>query len=220
MQRALRVSETSAQAAATEAEGRASESSSAGKRTGEGTAVNSESGPPLQHIAHLWHHGSLTEREPVTPMLSLWLWLVERWTLAMPLCANDSGWPLRTWSACGSDYMVQKNLEWNNMYVCICHGMLLWLTPSLPQHVQFPGLMMHEHTCTQYIFRSYNSYFQCCTFWGGGGSSVVRAPDSWLKGRGFESLLERRENFLLQGRLSVLTLISVSVPPPCYRSST
>ena len=32
--------------------------------------------------------------------------------------------------------------------------------------------------------------------------------------------LERRENFLLQGRLSVLTLISVSVPPPCYHSST
>ena len=50
--------------------------------------------------------------------------------------------------------------------------------------------------------------------WGGGDSSVVRAPDSRLKGRGFESLLERRENFLLQGRLSVLTLISVSVPPP------
>ena len=48
----------------------------------------------------------------------------------------------------------------------------------------------------------------------GRDSSVVRAPDSWLKGRGFESLLERRENFLLQGRLSVLTLISVSVPPP------
>ena len=55
---------------------------------------------------------------------------------------------------------------------------------------------------------------------GGGDSSVVRAPDSRLKGRGFESLLERRENFLLQGRLSVLTLISVSVPPPCYRRST
>ena len=55
---------------------------------------------------------------------------------------------------------------------------------------------------------------------GGGDSSLVRAPDSWLKGRGFESLLERRENFLLQGRLSVLTLISVSVPPPCYHSST
>ena len=56
------------------------------------------------------------------------------------------------------------------------------------------------------------------TYGGGGDSSVVRAPDSWLKGRGFESLQERRKNFLLQGRLSVLTLISVSVPPPCYRS--
>ena len=53
-----------------------------------------------------------------------------------------------------------------------------------------------------------------------GRGSVVRAPDSWLKGRGFKSLQELRENFLLQGRLSVLTLISVSVPPPCYRSST
>ena len=48
----------------------------------------------------------------------------------------------------------------------------------------------------------------------GGDSSVVKAPDSWLKGRGFESLQERQENFLLHGRLSVLTLISVSVPPP------
>ena len=46
-----------------------------------------------------------------------------------------------------------------------------------------------------------------------GDSSVVRAPDSWLKGRDFESLQERRENFLPQGRLSVLTLISVSVLP-------
>ena len=42
---------------------------------------------------------------------------------------------------------------------------------------------------------------------------MVRAPDSGLKGRRFESLLERQENFLLQGQLSVLTLISVSVPP-------
>ena len=39
-----------------------------------------------------------------------------------------------------------------------------------------------------------------------GDSSVVRVPDSWLKGHGFESLQERQENFLLQGRLSVLTL--------------
>ena len=55
---------------------------------------------------------------------------------------------------------------------------------------------------------------------GSGDSSVVRAPDSWSRGRGFESLQERWENCLLQGQLSVLTLISVSVPPPCYLSST
>ena len=69
------------------------------------------------------------------------------------------------------------------------------------------------------LVQAYNNTPHASTGWGG-DSSVVRAPDSWLKGRGFESLLERRENFLLQGRLSVLTLISVSVPPPCYHSST
>ena len=37
-----------------------------------------------------------------------------------------------------------------------------------------------------------------------------RASDSWSKGPGFESRQERREKFLLQGQLSVLTLISVS----------
>ena len=37
--------------------------------------------------------------------------------------------------------------------------------------------------------------------------------------RGFESRQARREIFFFQGQLAVLTLISVSVPPPCYRSS-
>ena len=36
---------------------------------------------------------------------------------------------------------------------------------------------------------------------------------------GSSPLQERRENFILQGQLPVLALISVSVPPPCYRSS-
>ena len=37
-------------------------------------------------------------------------------------------------------------------------------------------------------------------------SSVVRAPDLWLKGHnhGFEFLQEWQENFLLQGKLSVV----------------
>ena len=42
-----------------------------------------------------------------------------------------------------------------------------------------------------------------------------KATDSWSKGLGFESRHERRENLvLLQCQLSVLTFISVSVPPP------
>ena len=49
---------------------------------------------------------------------------------------------------------------------------------------------------------------------GNGDSSVVRAPDSRLKGGGFESLHYQQEKFLLQGRNSVLSFISVSVPPP------
>ena len=48
---------------------------------------------------------------------------------------------------------------------------------------------------------------------GSGDSSVVRAPGSWSKGCGFKSLLERRENFLLQGQLSVLTLIRYPFHP-------
>ena len=51
-------------------------------------------------------------------------------------------------------------------------------------------------------------------------SSVVRAPDSWLKGHGLESLQVWQENCLLQGQLSVMILISVPVPLPCYHSST
>ena len=38
-------------------------------------------------------------------------------------------------------------------------------------------------------------------------SLLVRAPDSRSKGCEFESRQERRENFLLQSQLSVLTLI-------------
>ena len=48
---------------------------------------------------------------------------------------------------------------------------------------------------------------------GSGDSSVARAPDPWLKGHRFKSLQLWWENFLFQGQLSVLTLISVSVPP-------
>ena len=48
---------------------------------------------------------------------------------------------------------------------------------------------------------------------GSGNSLVVRASDSWLKGPRFKSQQERRENFLLQGPLSVLTYFSIHSTP-------
>ena len=84
---------------------------------------------------------------------------------------------------------------------CICLGLLSWFRKRFRDH-----LYGHTHN-VKYV-----------EIWSG-DSSVVRAPDSCSKGHGFESLLERWENFLLQGQ-PVLTLILVSVPTPCYRSRT
>ena len=51
------------------------------------------------------------------------------------------------------------------------------------------------------------------------GVGIAQWLECQTHGHGFESWQERWENFLLQGQLSVLTLILVSVPPQCYRSS-
>ena len=65
-----------------------------------------------------------------------------------------------------------------------------------------------------YLHLTWNQFQQCsiphgrearnmpvvCT--GAGDSSVVRAPDSWSKGHGFESLQERREKFSSPGSTS------------------
>ena len=39
------------------------------------------------------------------------------------------------------------------------------LTPSLPQHVRFPGWTIHEGTCKQRIFSTVNTCLQCYAFW-------------------------------------------------------
>ena len=49
---------------------------------------------------------------------------------------------------------------------------------------------------------------------------LVRALDLQSKGCEFESWQECSENFLLQSQLCVLTLYSVSIPPPWYHSGT
>ena len=70
-------------------------------------------------------------------------------------------------------------------------------------------LLKQGHHQPGVVLDSHEILSQCALI-GSGDSSVVRAPDSQ----------ERRDNLLLKGQISVLTLISASVPPPWYRSST
>ena len=104
------------------------------------------------------------------------------------------------------------------------------ITVSLPLFsLTTERISENVYTALIYLIKKDSRVFLLFSFWwcwkasqlpGGGDSSVVRVQDLWLKGCRFESLQEQWENFLLQGRLSVLTLISVSVPPLCYHSST
>ena len=63
----------------------------------------------------------------------------------------------------------------------------------------------HTHTCTH--VKSNRGVWRAQTA-------------SWSKGLRYESLQEWWDNCLLQGQLSVLTLVSVSIPHPSYRSGT
>ena len=51
------------------------------------------------------------------------------------------------------------------MEICLLPAHCVTLTSSLPQPVIFLGRKLHGHACKQYIFWSYNIYFQCCAFW-------------------------------------------------------
>ena len=75
-------------------------------------------------------------------------------------------------------------------------------------------LNMWHGSNTQNICVTWQQHIPVKHVWHGGrDSSVVRALDSWLKGRGFKSVLERQENVLLQGRLSVLTNFGIHSTP-------
>ena len=46
----------------------------------------------------------------------------------------------------------------------VSHCQTTTLTPSPPEPVQFPGWKMQGRACKEYIFQSYNIYFQCFAF--------------------------------------------------------
>ena len=135
---------------------------------------------------------------------------IKIYSLLACICALFSREMLQIWNRTRPRAVVQ------NQHTRALINAQKYITQVQQQTPESPTVPLTWHACKYKVHKLHHR----CIIIGGGDSSVVTAPDSWLKGRGFESLLERRENFLLQGQLSVLTLISVSVPPPCYHSST
>ena len=85
-----------------------------------------------------------------------------------------------------SRMLLYATLLWN---ICIISP--LWSTPAAGRG---NGSNCRDHNLKEELI-----FFKASkTLLVGGDSSMVRAPDSWLKGCGFESLQEQRENFLLR----------------------
>ena len=95
---------------------------------------------------------------------------------------------------------------------------LRWHGPELQMDC-LVGTTRWKHTQNKWFKSSLKTQAKYNVQIGEPGSLSGRAPDSWLKGCRLDFWQEQRWNFLLQCQHSVLTLISVSIPPLCYRSS-
>ena len=65
------------------------------------------------------------------------------------------------------------------------------LTPSPPQPVKCPCRKIHGRACKEYIFRSYNSYFQCFAFSWLSFHMPVQKKKKRLKGLKFRTIIGR-----------------------------
>ena len=106
------------------------------------------------------------------------------------------------------------------MYCCFYSHFRIWLswiTNTTKCHsLAFTAGLMPTSTSSACVLWATQQQASCLV----GNSSVVRVPDSWLKGHRFESLLEQRENFLLQGRLSQLCWLLFQHPfQPCVTAA-
>ena len=84
--------------------------------------------------------------------------------------------------------------HWRFASPCPCHilkcfsmklfiWLAVWLTPSLPEPVKCSGWKMYKSACKQYIFRSYNFYFQCFEFrWKSFHMAVRKIKPETVKG--------------------------------------
>ena len=113
-------------------------------------------------------------------------------------------------------WCTNKKLCYSNLWLVALHPCFQPASLNSPHHSPTQCVLIFMHYTVCYFTGTFHAVVRQISML----FTDSRVSDSWSKGPGFESRQELREKFLLQGQLSVLTLVSVSVPPPCYRSST
>ena len=133
-------------------------------------------------------------------------------------------WPGRYFLECDARDLKMSRPSWETeVYICTYRS-----EPTLPNETEAIEVMFERELNNIDIITSAAASPATTTATAVAGvvitatttstSALVRAPNSWSKGCEFESRQKQWENFLLQSQLCVLTLYSVSVPPPCYHS--
>ena len=106
----------------------------------------------------------------------------------------------RVINICNNSNSSSLLLDFRIELVFVFHRHLVWFIRNRLR------LLLSAHVYTKSIIVNCESdVYQSVKHLMSGDSSVVWTPVSWSKGRGFESRQVRRENFLLQGQLSLLT---------------
>ena len=148
----------------------------------------------------------------VHPLLADWVELVSVVRLSLLVYLGWTYWPISNWDVLFILCLLLAQFEF---WECI----LMWspcaaVSPAAAFAETFRRcvilfIMLQVNYCNQTCQKlHWPTHKKFCKTLGGKmgsrNSSVVRAPDLWSKGLGFESWQEQWENFLLQGQLSAL----------------
>ena len=120
-----------------------------------------------------------------------WPW----YNFKVPATSDRSDWKLSFPSKVLSS-RLQTWLDWHQKHFNVLGEDEVYLTPSLPQPVKFPGWKMYGRACKQYIFLSCNtSVFNAMPFDGDPFTCQCEKEDTQkrLKGFKFRTLMGRFE---------------------------
>ena len=123
-------------------------------------------------------------------------------------CRQDWSFPIHSWPPPPPPPRNREQWVWFRRSCCLKLSVISTRERQTDRHrdrqraslEKTPKNTHTENTIWNHRIKSLLYKSGLVTSWiGGGDSSVVRAPDSWLKGRGFESLLERQGEFSSPG---------------------